>query len=68
MYSTVFCYDYNWAVLFVSLIVLYCELKNYKEDLKIDFRRDFLLGILVRNKHISKTNNRTCFSYCFCWI
>lgn len=49
MYSSVFCYDYNWAVLLVSLIVLYCELKNYKEDLKFEFKRDFLLGILVRN-------------------
>lgn len=49
MYSAVFSFDYNWAVLLVSLIVLYCELKNYKEYLKFDFKRDLLLGILVRN-------------------
>lgn len=49
MYSDVMCFDYNWTVLLVTLIILYMELKDYKEDLKFNLRKDLLLGILARS-------------------
>ena len=49
MYYQVFCFDYNWAVLLVTLIILYMELKDYKEDLKFNPKKDLFLGILARS-------------------
>lgn len=44
-----FCIDYNFAVLLIILIIIYCELKNLskgKEILDVN-KNDFWLGILV---------------------
>ena len=49
MYYQVFCFDYNWAVLLVTLLILYMELKDYKEDLKFNPKKDLFLGILARS-------------------
>ena len=40
-----FCIDYNYTVLLIILITIYAELK--KEILEVNFKRDFLLGLLV---------------------
>ena len=45
-YSEVFLFDYNWAVIIITLITMYLELKSMKNE--FSFKRDFLLGIFVR--------------------
>lgn len=41
------CIDYNFATLFITLIIIYIEISEKKEDvLKFKFKRDILLGIL----------------------
>ena len=49
MYHDIFCFDYNWAVLLIILLVLFIELKDTKERLDYNLKKDFFLGILVRN-------------------
>ena len=44
--SSVFCFDYNWAVLLVSLIIIYFEL-NEDNTLKYSLKKDLTLGILA---------------------
>ena len=46
LYSKSFCFDYNWAVLLVLLIILYIELQN-KEKLEFNFKKDLFIGILA---------------------
>ena len=43
LYSAMFCFDYNWAVLLFSLIILYLELKEEKK-ISHNLRRDLLVG------------------------
>ena len=45
-YSDIFTFDYNWAVLLITLLTVYMELKFLKAE--FSFKRDFILGILVR--------------------
>ena len=45
-YSDIFTFDYNWAVLLITLLTVYMELKFLKEE--FSFKRDFVLGMLVR--------------------
>ncbi len=45
-YSDIFTFDYNWAVLLITLLTVYMELKFLKKE--ISFKRDFILGMLVR--------------------
>lgn len=46
VFIDIFCFDYNWTVLLVALILLYIELKD-KEPLLYDLKKDLLLGILT---------------------
>lgn len=46
MYNSAFCFDYNWAVLLITLIVLYIELKEYEKDLSFNLKKDLLLRSL----------------------
>lgn len=48
MYSNVFCYDYNWAVLLITLILLYEELKSQKEKICLNIKKDLLLRDIGR--------------------
>ena len=57
IYSSTFCFDYNWAVLLIALVVLYIELKD-EEIVLFSFKKDLMLGILVRNINSFKTNFR----------
>ena len=45
-YSDIFTFDYNWAVLLITLLTVYMELKFLKKE--FSFKRDFILGMLVR--------------------
>ena len=45
-YSDIFAFDYNWAVLLITLLTVYMEIKFLKEE--FSFKRDFILGMLVR--------------------
>ena len=45
-YSDIFTFDYNWAVLLITLLTVYMELKFLKAE--FSFKRDFILGMLVR--------------------
>ena len=45
-YSDIFTFDYNWAVLLITLLTVYMELKFLKEE--FSFKRNFILGMLVR--------------------
>lgn len=48
LFKDILCIDYNYAVLFIALILLYTELKNIKEDfLKYDFKYNFVLGLIA---------------------
>lgn len=60
IYVREFCFDYNWTVLLITLIVLYVELQNAKETLEYNFKRDFFLGVLVRMYNFIKADHRTC--------
>ena len=67
MYSSVFCFDYNWAALLLTLIILYVEL-NHDEEINVNLKKDLFLGVLVRISNSFKTNNRNNFSSYFRWI
>lgn len=66
IYKETFCFDYNWAVLFIQLILLYIELKSKDNLLECKTKTEFLLGILARNNNTIKTNNRNDFCNRFC--
>lgn len=45
-----YCIDYNFASLLITLIIIYYEIKNYKDDecfTKFNCKNDILLGILA---------------------
>ena len=46
LYSKSFCFDYNWAVLLISLIILYRELREDK-TLEYKFKSDLIIGVLA---------------------
>lgn len=52
MFYNYFCIDYNYAVLLISLIIIYIELKYEMFD--VDPKRDFWLGILVGSSILFK--------------
>ena len=60
LFVKAFCFDYNWTVLLITLIVIYVELHNAKNTLDYNFKRDLLLGLLVRMYNFIKTNHRNC--------
>lgn len=68
IYAEIFCFDYNWAVLLVTLIVIFIELKSVENILELDFKKDLCLGILVRNVNTFKTNVRYCVNNGIYWI
>ena len=49
IYSEMFCFDYNWTVLLIELIVLYVELKYKDKELEFNFKKEFSLGLLARS-------------------
>lgn len=53
LFKDILCIDYNYAVLFIALVVLYTELKylsksNEDEFFKYDFKYNFIIGLIVR--------------------
>lgn len=48
LFKDILCIDYNYAVLFIILILLYIELKNIKEPfLEYHFKYNFILGLVA---------------------
>ncbi len=44
------CFDYNFAVLLITLIVIYKEISNYYKSnilIKFDFKKDLIIGIIA---------------------
>lgn len=64
----IFCIDYNITILFILLIILYNELKNKEDILKLNIKQDLLLRIVSRysNMYKAKYRSNTCCSCC--WI
>ena len=63
LYSGVFAFDYNWAVLLVQLIVLYLELKF--RDKPINLKRELGLGVLAGLTILFKQTSGLVFSLIF---
>lgn len=50
LFQNIISFDYNWASLFLALIILYNEIKFYKKNnsiLKAEIKTDLILGILA---------------------
>lgn len=63
-----FCIDYNFAVLLILLVSIYLELKSLLKDnniLTVNYKKDFLLGILVGTSIIFKQTTGMFFSVIF---
>lgn len=55
----IFCFDYNWTVLLIELLLLYIELKSKEIPLECKIPKEIMLGILARKHNIHKANLRT---------
>ena len=55
----IYCIDYNIAVLFIALIILYEELKNIKEGSTNNWKKDFLIRNISRTCNMYKTKYRS---------
>ena len=56
LYSDIITLDYNWAVLLITLLTVYFEIKFANRE--YSFKRNFILGILVRICNIIQANSR----------
>lgn len=59
LYKDFFCFDYNFGVLLIILFTIYIEIKNLD---KLDYKNDFLLGILVGTSILIKQTTGLAFS------
>lgn len=64
----IFCFDYNWAILLIELIIIYYELKNVYKPLENTKIKDFAFGILVRKCNFYQTDFRFDFCDLFCFL
>lgn len=48
----IYCIDYNVTVLLISLIILYCELKNIENVTKFQNKRDLLIRNIGRTSYM----------------
>lgn len=64
----IFCFDYNWAVLLLELIVVYYELKNVNTPLERNTLKDITFGILARMCDFYKADFGTLFCSLFCFL
>lgn len=62
----IYCIDYNILVLFIALVILYQELKDIKNDLKYNKKKDFTMRNISRTCNMYKTKYRSnsCSSCC----
>ena len=68
IYYNYFCIDYNFAILFIILLTIYLELKNLDKTgnlLKLNIKKDILLGILVGASILIKHTTGMFFSLIF---
>ena len=64
----IYCIDYNVAVLFITLVVLYYELKNMYDVKEINKKKEFLIRFISWFGNMYKTKHRNYFSCCSCRI
>ena len=64
----IYCIDYNVAVLFITLVVLYNELKDIYNVQKINKKKEFLIRFINWFGNMYKTKHRNYFSCCSCRI
>lgn len=60
LFKDIFCIDYNYMSLLLTLIIIYKEIKLYKEDyifIKVNLKEDIILGILAG---LTITTKQTC--------
>lgn len=64
VYKEMFCFDYNWAVLLIQLVLLYVELGKKEE---VNIKREILLGLIARDYYTFETDyrNNICYNICF---
>ena len=66
IYKDYFCIDYNFVVLWITLMILYKELKNSTLEKKCGFKENLLIRLISRDANLYKTNGRNCGSICSC--
>lgn len=59
LYKDFFCFDYNFGVALIILYTIYIEIKNID---KLNYKKDFLLGILVGISILIKQTTGLAFS------
>ena len=65
LFSDVYCIDYNFTVLFITLIILYQELKNVNKETILKKKYDFVIRCFGWTHYMYKTNCRfNSFFYC----
>ena len=50
LFRDIFCIDYNYLSLLINLIIIYMEIKFYKQEdefIKRDIKKDFFIGVLA---------------------
>lgn len=62
----IYCIDYNIVVLFISLVILYQELKDIQNILTYNKKKDFALRNISRtcNMHKTKHRSNSCSNCC----
>ena len=62
----IYCIDYNIAILFIALVILYQELKDIKKVLKYNKKKDFALRNISRicNMYKTKYRSNSCNNCC----
>lgn len=58
----IYCIDYNIAILFIALVILYQELKNTSKALEYSNKKDIILRNISRYSNLYKTEHRCNFS------
>lgn len=61
----IFCFDYNWTVLLIELLLLYEELKNKDKPLEFKLKRELLLGIVAGSTILFKQSSGLIFALIF---
>lgn len=58
----IYCIDYNIAILFIALVILYQELRNTNNVLEYSNKKDIILRNISRYSNLYKTEHRCNFS------
>lgn len=64
----IYCIDYNIAILFIALVILYQELRNTNNVLEYSNKKDIILRNISRYSNLYKTEHRSNFSNSNCRV